>query len=117
VAKNQWHTLRVEFGGEQISRRTRWQVYIESSDARIVGSGAVGVWTKADSVTAFDDFTFGASPSNELGERPSAVVWRGLRAFGDGYVSLLLPVYLISLGLTPFQVGSSRPEHCWARES
>jgi MFS family permease len=30
---------------------------------------------------------------------------RGLRAFGDGYVSLLLPVYLISLGLTPFQVG------------
>ena len=30
---------------------------------------------------------------------------RGLRAFGDGYVSLLLPVYLITLGLTPFQVG------------
>lgn len=30
---------------------------------------------------------------------------RGLRAFGDGYVSLLLPVYLIGLGLTPFQVG------------
>jgi MFS family permease len=30
---------------------------------------------------------------------------RGLRAFGDGFVSLLLPVYLLSLGLTPFQVG------------
>jgi MFS family permease len=30
---------------------------------------------------------------------------RGLRAFGDGYVSLLLPVYLITLGLSPFQVG------------
>lgn len=30
---------------------------------------------------------------------------RGLRAFADGYVSLLLPVYLIDLGLTPFQVG------------
>jgi hypothetical protein len=26
---------------------------------RITGSGAVGVWTKADSVTAFDDFTYG----------------------------------------------------------
>ena len=36
----------------------------------------------------------------------SRLLWvRGLRAFGDGYVSLLLPVYLISLGLTPFQVG------------
>ena len=30
---------------------------------------------------------------------------RGLRAFADGYVSLLLPVYLLSLGLTPFEVG------------
>src|SRR5437773_6974589 len=34
------------------------------------------------------------------------LLWvRGLRAFGDGYVSLLLPVYLLSLGLTPLQVG------------
>jgi MFS family permease len=31
---------------------------------------------------------------------------RGLRAFADGYVSLLLPVYLLSLGMTPFQVGA-----------
>jgi MFS family permease len=34
------------------------------------------------------------------------LLWgRALRAFGDGYVSLLLPVYLLSLGLTPLQVG------------
>ena len=34
------------------------------------------------------------------------ILWvRGLRAFGDGYVSLLLPVYLLSLGFTPFEVG------------
>jgi MFS family permease len=34
------------------------------------------------------------------------LLWaRGLRAFGDGFVSLLLPVYLVTLGLTPFQVG------------
>lgn len=34
------------------------------------------------------------------------LLWvRGMRAFGDGYVSLLLPVYLLSVGLTPFQVG------------
>ena len=34
------------------------------------------------------------------------LLWaRGLRAFADGYVSLLLPVYLIGLGLTPFKVG------------
>lgn len=35
------------------------------------------------------------------------VLWvRGLRAFGDGFVSLLLPVYLIALGFGPLQVGA-----------
>ncbi|HVP89206.1 MAG TPA: MFS transporter [Casimicrobiaceae bacterium] len=34
------------------------------------------------------------------------VLWvRALRAFADGYVSLVLPVYLISLGFTAFRVG------------
>jgi len=31
---------------------------------------------------------------------------RGLRAFGDGFVSLLLPLYLLELGLSPFEVGA-----------
>src|SRR5258705_4650406 len=30
---------------------------------------------------------------------------RSLRSFGDGYVSLLLPLYLLSLGFSPLQVG------------
>ena len=30
---------------------------------------------------------------------------RALRDFGDGFVSVLLPVYLLALGFTPFQVG------------
>jgi MFS family permease len=33
------------------------------------------------------------------------LISRGLRAFGDGFVVLVLPVYLIGLGFTPFQVG------------
>ena len=36
----------------------------------------------------------------------SHVLWvRGLRAFADGYVSLLWPIYLITLGMSPLQVG------------
>lgn len=36
----------------------------------------------------------------------SRVLWtRGLRAFADGYISLLLPLYLISLGMGPFEIG------------
>jgi len=34
------------------------------------------------------------------------LVARALRAFADGFVSLLLPLHLLSLGLTPFQVGA-----------
>ena len=30
---------------------------------------------------------------------------KGLRAFGDGYISLLLPLYLLQLGFSPLQVG------------
>jgi MFS family permease len=34
------------------------------------------------------------------------LLWgRALRAFGDGYVSLLLPLYLLALGFGPFQIG------------
>src|SRR5438105_10780923 len=33
------------------------------------------------------------------------LIAKGLRAFGDGYVSLLLPLYLLQLGWGPLQVG------------
>ena len=31
---------------------------------------------------------------------------RGVRAFGDGFVALLLPVYLLDLGFSAFAIGS-----------
>jgi hypothetical protein len=58
VAKNQWHTLKVEFAGKSIRVALDGKVYISQEDDHITGSGAVGVWTKADSVTAFDDFSY-----------------------------------------------------------
>lgn len=33
------------------------------------------------------------------------LIAKGLRAFGDGYVSLLLPLYLLTLGFSPLEVG------------
>ena len=33
------------------------------------------------------------------------LVAKGVRAFGDGFVSLLLPIYLLDLGFTAFEVG------------
>jgi hypothetical protein len=60
VARNQWHTLRVEFSGTRIKVALDAKSYIELDDAHLSGPGRAGVWTKADSVTAFDDFSFGS---------------------------------------------------------
>lgn len=61
VPRNVWHTLRVEFSGTRIKVALNGKTYIELDDKDIIGSGAVGLWTKADSVTAFDDFSYGAA--------------------------------------------------------
>jgi hypothetical protein len=61
VARNQWHTLRVDFSGKHIRVALDGKTSIEVDDTRIAGPGAVGVWTKSDSVTVFDDFNYGAA--------------------------------------------------------
>ena len=62
VPANVWHTLRVEFAGSQIRVVLNGKTYIDFKDSHIAGAGTVGVWTKADSVTLFDDFSYGALP-------------------------------------------------------
>ena len=59
VQRNQWHLLRVEFVGKRLKVLLNGKICIELDDDHIATAGAVGVWTKADSVTAFDDFSFG----------------------------------------------------------
>jgi hypothetical protein len=61
VPGNVWHALRVEFSGKKIRVTLDGKAYIETDDDHIAGPGAVGVWTKADSVTLFDDFGYGAA--------------------------------------------------------
>ncbi len=59
VASAQWHRLRVEFVGTHVKVILDGKAYIDLDDSYISGPGSLGVWTKADSVTAFDDFSFG----------------------------------------------------------
>ncbi len=61
VPANVWHSLRVEFSGSRVKVLLDDKLYIEEDNNRISGAGAIGVWTKADSVTAFDDFSFGSA--------------------------------------------------------
>ena len=63
VARDAWHTLRVGFVGKRVRVTFDGKTYIDLDDAHLAGSGKVGVWTKADSVTLFDDFMYGQEPS------------------------------------------------------
>jgi len=60
VTTNQWHTLRVDFKATRFTVTFDGEKVIEADDASFKSAGAVGVWTKADSVTVFDDFSYGA---------------------------------------------------------
>jgi MacB-like periplasmic core domain/3-keto-disaccharide hydrolase len=57
---NQWHTLRVDFAGHQFTVIFNGQKALEWADDRLKQEGKVGVWTKAVSVTTFDDFAYRA---------------------------------------------------------
>ena len=59
VAANQWHTLRVEFQGAHFTVMCDGKKALDWDDLTFKDAGKVGVWTKADSVTAFDDFSYG----------------------------------------------------------
>ena len=59
VASGVWHTLRVEFHGSSFSVTFDGNKVIEATDTTFANAGKVGVWTKADSVILFDDFTYG----------------------------------------------------------
>jgi len=60
VATNQWHTLHVDFQGGHFTVSLNGQKALEWDDETFKDAGKVGVWTKADSVTLFDDFSFGS---------------------------------------------------------
>jgi len=59
VPKGKWSTLRVEFRGNLFTVSFNHQKIFEVEDGTFGDAGAVGVWTKADSVTLFDDFIYG----------------------------------------------------------
>ena len=60
VTSGAWHTLRVDFAGNKFTVTFDGNRVIEATDESFANAGKVGVWTKADSVTEFDNFIYGA---------------------------------------------------------
>ena len=61
VPANAWLTLRVEFKGSRFRVLYNGRQLFEVKDSTFPDAGKVGLWTKADSVTLFDEVTYGAA--------------------------------------------------------
>ena len=52
-----WHVMKIVHNGEDISGYLNGKKYLLVDDDTFEESGGVGLWTKADAATSFDDFT------------------------------------------------------------
>src|SRR5262245_49576749 len=55
VTSGQWHSIRVEFAGNRFKAYFDGKHVFDVEDGTFPDAGKLGVWTKADSVTLFDD--------------------------------------------------------------
>ena len=61
VPANEWLSFRVEFKGSRFRVLYNGQQLFEVEDSTFPDAGKVGLWTKADSVTLFDQVTYGVA--------------------------------------------------------
>ena len=54
IASNEWHTLGLRAENDRFTISFDGSELFSTMDSTFVGSGKVGLWTKADSVTYFD---------------------------------------------------------------
>jgi hypothetical protein len=57
VTKNTWHTLKLDTAGNHFLVTYDGNKVFDGTDDTFKEAGKVGLWTKADSVIEFDDFT------------------------------------------------------------
>ena len=62
VAGNQWHTLGLKAQGDQFTVRFDGKTLFTTADKTFAGAGRIALWTKADSVTRFDQITIDVLP-------------------------------------------------------
>lgn len=55
IPSNKWHTIRIEQHGSHIVCSFDGQKLLEADDNTLPEAGGIGLWTKADAVTAFDN--------------------------------------------------------------
>ncbi|MCI0366125.1 MAG: DUF1080 domain-containing protein [Phycisphaerales bacterium] len=55
IPAGEWHTMKIEHKGDHIECSLDGKKHLDVHDATFASEGGVGLWTKADAVTSFDD--------------------------------------------------------------
>jgi hypothetical protein len=56
IPAGEWHTIKIKMVGDHIECFLDGKKYLDVRDSSITKSGKVGLWTKADAQTSFDQF-------------------------------------------------------------
>jgi hypothetical protein len=62
VASNQWHSLGLKAQGERFTIEFEGKTLFTTTDKTFAGAGKIALWTKADSVTRFDQIAIDVLP-------------------------------------------------------
>jgi len=104
VAHDAWHTLRVRMIGDRIECFLDGQRYLEVRDETFPGPGRIGLWTKADARSHFDDLELRAAaaapenPGDPLdAEAIGGVIGTSASVTADGVVRVTWPRTSVSV--------------------
>jgi hypothetical protein len=70
IATGKWHTIRIEHEGDHIACSLDGKKLLDVRDSTLPGEGGIGLWTKSDAASEFDDLklTNRASADNDEDE-------------------------------------------------
>ena len=87
-----WHTVRIEHTGDDILCAFDDEVLLRARDQTFQTPGGVGLWTKADAATAFDDLIVTPRAASARPDLPEGSAVRAyLTNFGGDGVSVVEP--------------------------
>ncbi|MHC4064956.1 MAG: family 16 glycoside hydrolase, partial [Planctomycetota bacterium] len=65
IPSGKWHTIKIEHRGNHIRCHLNGRKLLDVKDDTFAEAGGIGLWTKADAVTSFDDLAVTQAPEKQ----------------------------------------------------
>jgi hypothetical protein len=100
LPEGKWHTMKIVHRGTRMEGYLDGKKLLEATDDLFVRTGGVGLWTKADAVTSFDDLVVRCSGAKAKVPTVDAQVEKASAAFAEAksaWVAFMLRTSKLSL--------------------